>query len=246
MENSKNNLIFGIRAISEAITARKNFDKILVKQGFSGDLLNVLKAEKIVYKTVPQSKLDRITRKNHQGIIGFISPVEYQNFEEIITQVFERGEVPFLIILDGITDVRNFGAIARTAECLGVHAIVIPVNNSVTVTPDAVKTSAGALLTVPVCKVNSIAITLEKMKEYGISIIGCTEKASESIFNTDFKGPSAIILGSEETGLSKIALKLADKLVKIPHQGKVSSFNVSVAAGIFLYEIRKQNSMNNQ
>lgn len=243
MESSNNNIIFGIRAITEAIAARKNFDKVFVKQGFTGDLLNILKSEKILYKIVPQTKLDRITRKNHQGIIGFISPVEYQNFEEIITGIFEKGDSPLIIVLDGITDVRNFGAIARTAECMGVHAIIIPVNNSVTVTPDAVKTSAGALLTVPVCKVHSIAVTLEKMKEYGITIIGCTEKAADSIFKTDFTGPAAIVLGSEETGLSNVVLKIADNLVKIPLGGKVSSLNVSVAAGIFLYEIKKQNSM---
>ena len=242
MEEIKNNIIFGIRAITEAIAAKKNFDKILLKQSMAGELITLLKNEKINFKTVPQSKLDRITKKNHQGVIGFISPVEYQNFEEIITRVFEKGEEPFIIVLDGITDVRNFGAIARSAACMGIHAIIIPANNSVTVTPDAVKTSAGALLSIPVCKVNSIAVAIEKMKEYGITIIGCTEKAKDSIYNTNLSGPSAIVLGSEEKGLSNVVLKIADKLVKIPIWGNLNSLNVSVAAGIFLYEIKKQNT----
>lgn len=236
----ENNLIFGIRAIEEAIDAGKNFDKILVKQGFSGELLNTIKNQNILFKTVPLSKLDRITKKNHQGIIGFIAPVEYQNFEEIIISLFEKRQDPVIAVLDGITDVRNFGAIARSAEFLGINAIVIPENNSATVTPDAIKTSAGALLKIPVCKVQSLPVTLEKMKEYGMTIIGCTEKAKDIVFNTDMSGPLAIVLGSEEAGLSKVVLKIADKLLKIPVFGSVSSLNVSVAAGIFFYEARKQ------
>ncbi|MCC6720800.1 MAG: 23S rRNA (guanosine(2251)-2'-O)-methyltransferase RlmB [Bacteroidia bacterium] len=236
----ENNLIFGIRAIEEAIDAGKNFDKILVKQGFSGELLNTFKNQNILFKTVPLSKLDRITKKNHQGIVGFIAPVEYQNFEEIIISLFEKRQDPVIAVLDGITDVRNFGAIARSAEFLGINAIVIPENNSATVTPDAIKTSAGALLKIPVCKVQSLPVTLEKMKEYGMTIIGCTEKAKDIAFNTDMSGPLAIVLGSEEAGLSKVVLKIADKLLKIPVFGSVSSLNVSVAAGIFFYEARKQ------
>lgn len=243
MDNAGNNLVFGIRAIAEAIDAGKNFDKIFIKQGFSGELLNIIKNNKINFKTVPQSKLDRITKKNHQGIIGFIAPVEYLNFEELITQIFEKSEYPVMAVLDGITDVRNFGAIARSAEFMGVNAIIIPENNSVTVTPDAIKTSAGALLKMPVCKVKSIAVTLEKMKEYGMTIIGCTEKAGDDLYNAEINGPVAIVLGSEESGLSKIVLKISDKLIKIPGFGSVNSLNVSVAAGIFFYEIKKQISL---
>ena len=182
----QNNIVFGLRAIIEAILAGKNFDKIFIKQGTKGELateLLTLAIEKeISFKIVPQEKLDGITRKNHQGAIGFIAPVDYQNFEEIITGLFEKGNDPLILVLDEITDVRNFGAIARTALCMGVNAIVIPANGSVTITPDAIKTSAGALLTIPVCKVKSLPVALEKMREYSLQIIGCTEK--EIIFTS--------------------------------------------------------------
>ena len=174
----QNNIVFGLRAIIEAILAGKNFDKIFIKQGTKGELATELlilaKEKEISFKIVPQEKLDGITRKNHQGAIGFIAPVDYQNFEEIITGLFEKGNDPLILVLDEITDVRNFGAIARTALCMGVNAIVIPANGSVTITPDAIKTSAGALLTIPVCKVKSLPVALEKMREYSLQIIGST------------------------------------------------------------------------
>jgi len=228
----------------EAIHAGKTIDKIFLKQGTGGELaselLALVKEKEISLKIVPQAKLDGITRKNHQGAIGFIAPVEYQQFEEIITQVFEKGDDPLLLVLDEITDVRNFGAIARTALCMGVHAIIIPGSGSVTITPDAVKTSAGALLTLPVCKVKSLPVALEKMKEFGLQIIGCTEKGSDRMDELSLNGPLAIVMGSEEKGLSTIVLRIADKLAFIPISGPVKSLNVSVATGMVLYEVNRQ------
>lgn len=244
MESTQNNIVFGLRAIIEAILAGKNFDKVFVKQGLSGELASELqtlaKTHEIALKIVPQAKLDSITRKNHQGAIGFIVPVAYQNYEEIITMCFESGKDPLILVLDEITDVRNFGAMARTALCMGVDAIVIPVNGSVSITPDAIKTSSGALLTLPVCKVKSLPVALEKMKEYSIKIIGCTEKGNETIHKTDLTGPLAIVMGSEEKGLSTVVLRIADHLAGIPLQGPVGSLNVSVATGMALYEAARQ------
>jgi 23S rRNA (guanosine2251-2'-O)-methyltransferase len=244
MESSQSNIVFGLRAIMEAIHAGKTFDKIFLKQGTGGELaselLALVKEKDISLKIVPPAKLDSITRKNHQGAIGFIAPVEYQQFEEIITRVFEKGEDPLLLVLDEITDVRNFGAIARTALCMGVHAIIIPGSGSVTITPDAVKTSAGALLSLPVCKVKSLPVALEKMKEFGLQIIGCTEKGSDRMDELSLNGPLAIVMGSEEKGLSTIVLRIADKLAFIPITGPVKSLNVSVATGMVLYEVNRQ------
>ncbi len=244
METIQNNIVFGLRAIIEAVLAGKNFDKVFIKQGLTGDLATELQSlareREISLKIVPQAKLDGITRKNHQGAIGFIAPVDYQNFEEIITRIFERGEDLLVLILDEITDVRNFGAMARTALCMGVHAIIIPAMGSVTITPDAIKTSAGALLTIPVCKVKSLPVALEKMKEYSLQIIGCTEKGSDRIDQLELSGPLAIVMGSEEKGLSKTVLRIADKLAFIPIVGPVSSLNVSVATGMVLYEVNRQ------
>ncbi len=240
----QNNIVFGIRAISEAILAGKNFDKIFIKQGGKSplvtELLQMAREKEITLKMVPQEKLDGITRKNHQGAIGFIAPVVYQNYEEIITGCFENGVDPLILVLDEITDVRNFGAIARTALCMGVHAILIPSNGSVTVTPDAIKTSAGALMSLPVCKEKSLPIAIEKMKEYGLKVIGCTEKGNDVVGQLDLSGPLALVMGSEEKGLSPLMLRLSDKLAMIPISGPVKSLNVSVAAGMVLYEIGKQ------
>jgi len=244
METSQNNIVFGLRAIIEAILAGKTFDKVFLKQGTTGDLANELqalvKSHDISLKIVPQAKLDGITRKNHQGAIGFIVPVAYQNFEEIITHCFEQGNDPLILVLDEITDVRNFGAMARTALCMGVHAIVIPANGSVSITPDAIKTSAGALLTIPVCKVTSLPVAIEKMREYSLQVVGCTEKGSDTIYDLDLSGPLAIVMGSEEKGLSPIILRIADKLANIPITGPVQSLNVSVATGMVLYEASRQ------
>jgi 23S rRNA (guanosine2251-2'-O)-methyltransferase len=239
-----NNFIFGIRTAIEAIHSGKTIDKLLLKKGLQGELykelLDLIKEYDINTQIVPEQKLNRVTRKNHQGVITFISPVPFYDIEEIVTSTYEKGETPFVLYLDRITDVRNFGAIVRTAECAGVHAIVVPEKGSAQINADAVKTSAGALHHVPVCKVKSGHETLHGLKQNGIKLIAATEKAANDHTTADYSGPCAIIMGSEEDGISDEILRMADELVKIPILGKIGSLNVSVASGIVLYEVVRQ------
>jgi len=238
------NYIFGIRAIIEAIKSGKEIDKIIVKKGLQGDLIGELlgfvKQLNIPLQFVPIEKINRITNKNHQGVIAYVSAITYYNIEEIIPNLFETGKIPFLLILDGITDVRNFGAITRTAECAGVDTIIIPNKGAAQINADAVKTSAGALNHIKVCRTNNLVKTVKYLKESGIRVIAATEKTNDLYFTQNFKDPVAIILGSEEFGISPEMLKVADYLAKIPILGKISSLNVSVAASIFIYETVKQ------
>lgn len=241
-------LIFGIRAVMEAIEAGKEFDKIFIKKGLAGGLANelitLLKKNQVPFQYVPIEKLNRLSRKNHQGVIGLISPIVYQDIEMILPQIFESGETPLIVVLDSVTDVRNFGAIARSAECAGAHAIVIPSKGGVSVTADAIKTSAGALHKLPVCRVPNLHITLKFLKESGLSLLAATEKADSPYYNADWSGPSALVMGSEDTGISNENLKLCDQLVQIPMAGTISSLNVSVAAGILIFEALKQRTSN--
>lgn len=241
---SDNNFIFGTRAIIEAIRSGKTIDKLMIKKGLQGDLFKELLAliseYGLTFQSVPEQKLNRITRKNHQGVIAFISPIPFQDLDEIITRTYEEGIIPFFLFLDQITDVRNFGAIVRSAECAGVNAIIIPEKGSAQINADAVKTSAGALHIVPVCKIRSTQSTITKLRENGIQIVAATEKAESLYYNCDYTAPCAIVMGSEEYGISSEILKSADKLVKIPIAGKIESLNVSVATGILLFEAVKQ------
>lgn len=237
-------MVFGIRAVIEAVEAGKEIDRVLLKRDFSGELSGelfaVLKNRGIRPQRVPVEKLNSITRKNHQGVIAFISPVNYQPIEEIIASVYDRGETPFIVVLDHITDVRNFGAIARTAECAGVHAVVIPSRGSVSVTADAVKTSAGALLTLPVCRPKSLEEAVKYMKSCGLQIITASEKASALYTEADMTLPTAIIMGAEDKGVSAALASLSDISLSLPQFGKIASLNVSVATGILLYEVVRQ------
>lgn len=239
MENS--DYIFGIRPIIEAIRSGKEIEKILVKKGLQGELfveLNDLIQEfQLHYQLVPEEKLNRITRKNHQGVIAFISPVPFYDPEEIITRTYENGETPFLIYLDQVTDVRNFGAIVRNAECAGVHAILIPEKGSAQIGADAIKTSAGALHIVPVCKVKNPFRTLTTIQKNGIKIFAASEKAEHEYTQPDFTVPTMIVMGSEDQGISAEILKIADEFIKIPVMGKIESLNVAVASGILMYEV---------
>lgn len=239
-----NNYIFGIRAITEAIEAGKNIDKLLLKTGIKNDLIKLAKQHKIPFQFVPVEKLNRITRKNHQGVIAFISPIEYSDIEEVVQRTFEAGKAPFIIILDGITDVRNFGAITRTAECAGADAIVIKSKGSVRINSDAVKTSAGALFKIPVCRVDSLPKTLKHLKNSGLNIVSASEKGSVYFYEHDFTVPCAIIMGSEGKGISQELLKISDKVVKIPILGKIESLNVANAASILMYEVVRQRLTN--
>lgn len=245
LENKKD-YIFGIRAVIEAVESNRTINKILIQNGISGELISqlkdVLRGKNIITQRVPLQKLGRITRKNHQGVIAFISPIEYQPLEQIIPAIYERGEIPFIYILDRITDVRNLGSIARSAECNGVHSIVLPSRGSALVNADAVKTSAGALNKIPVCVEHNIKETIQYLKDYGVSIVGCTEKTNNLLSKTKLTGAIAVIMGSEENGVSKEYLKMCDKKVKIPMYGTIESLNVAVSASIVMYEINKQRS----
>ncbi len=239
-------MIFGIRAVIEAIEAGKDIDKVLVKRELSGELfmelVQLLKYHDIPMQKVPVERIDRITRKNHQGVLAFTSAVTYQKLENIIPLLYEEGKTPFILILDGITDVRNFGAIARTCEVAGVDAIVIPSRGSVSVNADAIKTSAGALHTIPVCRENSLKSAVIFLKNSGVKVVAATEKAAELYTDTELSTPVALLMGSEDIGISNELLKISDELVKLPQFGKIQSLNVSVAAGVLIYEVLRQRS----
>lgn len=235
--------IFGVRAVLEAVLAGKDIDKILVRKDLeselSKELFDALKGIRVPIQRVPVEKLNRVTMKNHQGVVAFISAVTYQRLEDILPTLYEEGKSPFIVLLDGITDVRNFGAIARTCECAGVHAIVIPMTDSVSVNADAMKTSAGALHTLPVCRENSIRESILLLKNSGVKVIAASEKAADSYTKSDYSGPVAIVMGAEDTGIASENLRICDELVQIPILGKIGSLNVSVAAGILMYEAVK-------
>ena len=240
----KNDYIFGIRPVMEAIEAGKDIDKILVKKDLSGDLINELydlvKRYKILIQRVPLEKINRITRKNHQGVVAVLSSVTYSNISNVMPDIYEAGRMPFLVALDGITDVRNFGAIARTCECAGVDAIVIPERHSVSVSGDAMKTSAGALNYLQVCRERSMAGALNYLKNNGCKIVGASGKTNKSYTEVDYTSPVVIVMGSEDTGMQPEVEAVCDELVTIPEYGQINSLNVSVAAGIMMYEVVRQ------
>lgn len=243
-DSRKTDSIFGIRAVIEAMESGKSIDKILARKDLGGDLAKELFAKAREYgvpvQRVPVEKLNRITMKNHQGVIAFISPVTYHKLENIVPTLYEEGKTPFIIVLDGLTDTRNFGAIGRTADCAGVDAIVIPERGSVSVTPDAVKTSAGGLFYVPVCRVRDIESAVRFLRDSGIKTVGATEKGAEPYTDIDCTVPLAIVMGSEDTGISEGVLRQCDALGAIPMTGNIGSLNVSVAAGVMMYEVVRQ------
>ena len=240
----KSDYIFGIRAILEAIESGKTIDKVLIRRDLGGDLakelIDKVKEYDIVMQRVPLEKLNRITMKNHQGAIAMLSPVGYHKLDNVIPQLYEDGKTPLAIVLDGITDARNFGAIARSADCAGVDFIVVPERGSASITSDAVKASAGALFYVPVCRERDILTAVKKLKENGYRIIGASEKGAENYTEADFTVPVAIVMGAEDTGISSEVLRQCDQLSAIPILGNIGSLNVSVAAGVMLYEAVRQ------
>jgi len=240
----KSEMIFGVRAVIEAIQAGKEIDKILVKKDIQSDLSKelfaILKGTLIPVQRVPVERINKFTRKNHQGVLAFVSSVTYQKVEEQVPFLFEQGKNPFFVMLDGVTDVRNFGAIARTCDCAGIDAVIIPAKGSVSVNADAMKTSAGALHTLPVCREKNLKETLQYLKNSGFRIIAATEKGDYEYSKADYTGPLCLIMGAEDTGVSYENLALCDEWVKIPVMGTIESLNVSVAAGILMYEALKQ------
>ncbi|QEM10250.1 23S rRNA (guanosine(2251)-2'-O)-methyltransferase RlmB [Mucilaginibacter rubeus] len=243
-QRESNQMVFGIRAVVEAIRSGKEIEALFIQRGISGGLIQELKElmneYQITAQQVPVEKLNRITQKNHQGVIAVISPIVYQKIENIIPEVFEKGETPLILVLDSITDVRNMGAIARTAECAGVHAIVIPAKGSAQINPDAIKTSAGALYKIPVCRHDNFMQTVRFLQESGLQLVCCTEKTQDNIYKPDYTVPTAIIMGSEEDGIRNEIIRISDHLAKIPMFGEIESLNVSVSTGIILYEAIRQ------
>jgi 23S rRNA (guanosine2251-2'-O)-methyltransferase len=240
------NMIYGIRSVIEAIEAGRDLERIFIQKNLKGELIRELIQKlpetKAPVSRVPVERLGKFTRKNHQGVVAFLSVVKYYRLEELVTRIFEQGESPFLLILDRITDVRNFGALARTAEATGVHGIVIPVKNAAQVNADAVKTSAGALNSLPVCRVDDPIEAVKYLKSSGLQVIACSEKGNRPISEVNISMPLGLILGSEEDGISPELLKIADQISMIPMTGKISSLNVSAAGAIFMYEAMRQNS----
>jgi 23S rRNA (guanosine2251-2'-O)-methyltransferase len=243
MVKSKN-LIFGTRAVIEALRAGTDIERVLIKKEPGGEaigeLMKALRESTVPYQYVPIEKLNSITQKNHQGIIAFISEVEYQRIEQIIPFLFEKGETPFILVLDHITDVRNFGSIARTADCAGVHAIVIPDRGAAQINADAVKTSSGALEHVCICRTSNLPQTVKYLSDSGLKIISASEKGGDLYYQPDYSTPVAIVMGAEDKGISPDIRMLSHQTVKIPLFGKVESLNVAVASGLLLYEVVRQ------
>lgn len=240
----KNDFIFGIRAVEEAMKSGSHCDKVLLRKGMGGDTIDAIKSfmreNNVPLQEVPDAKLNRITRKNHQGIIALMSPVAFHQVEDVLMNLFDEGRDPFFIMLDEVTDVRNFGGIVRTAECAGAHAIIIPQRGSARVGGDAVKTSAGALFNIPVCKTNNLKQTLKYLKDSGLKSVAATEKSTDFYFNCDLNGPIVLVLGAEDTGISKQLLEQVDIQAALPINGKIASLNVSNAASVMIYDIVRQ------
>lgn len=237
-------MIFGIRPVMEAIDSGKEVERLFIQRDLGNTLGKELKLllskHGIQYTAVPIEKLNRLTRKNHQGVVCFLSAVSYQKIENVVPGLFEQNKFPLVLLLDRVTDVRNFGAICRSAECMGVDAVIVPERGGAMVNGDAIKASAGALNRITVCKEFNLKKAIEYLKESGFMIAGCTEKAEENIDVENLDQPLCIIMGSEEDGISPEYLKRCDMLLKIPTVGKTLSLNVSVAAGIILYEVNRQ------
>jgi len=243
----KLDMIYGTRAVIEAIAAGKEIDKVMIQSGLSNDLvkelINVARNNNVPITFVPAEKLKRISTKNHQGVICLLSVVSFASVDDLIYRAYNEGREPFFLILDRVTDVRNFGAIVRTAECAGVDGIILPDKGSVPITSDAMKTSAGALNHLPICREKDLKKTIQLLHDNGIRVVACTEKTERSIYQLNLTGPVTIILGSEEDGISDVLLRQADDLAQIPLKGKIGSLNVSVAAGIALYEVVRQKGL---
>lgn len=242
--NQSADFIYGTRAVIESIEAGKEVDKILLQKDLKNELIlelmSLAKAHSVPVQKVPVEKLNRLTKKNHQGVVAYLSSVVYASLDNVISEAYSKGETPLLIILDRVTDVRNIGAIARTAECAGAHAIVVPSRGTAQLGADAMKTSAGALNHIAVCRVENLKTTIKEIQANGISVIACSEKADKLVYETDLTAPTAIMMGSEEDGISPEYMKLADGHVKLPINGQIESLNVSVASGVIIYEVLRQ------
>ena len=237
------NIVFGIRPVVEAIESHKQIEKLYIKRGAEGQLMNELKdlcmRHHLRWQEVPVEKLNRLTRGNHQGVVAQMAAIDYVSVEDILERVPE-DETPLIVVFDGVTDIRNFGGIARSAECAGAHGLITPLKNSAPVNADAIKTSAGALNVIPVARVGSIRNTLKSLQMEGFQIVAATEKSRKLLYDADFRKPTAIVMGAEDVGISKEVLKLCDEQLAIPLIGHIESLNVSAAAAIMLFEVVRQ------
>jgi len=234
------NMIFGLRAVIEAVDAGKDIDKVFIRRELGGNLAKELYEKirplEIPVQRVPLEKLNRLTMKNHQGVVAFLSAITYYDITTLIPTLYDEGKIPFIVVLDGVTDVRNFGAIARTCECAGVNAILVPAQRSAAANADAVKTSAGALYSLPVCRAENLENAVKFLKDSGLKIVCVSEKADKNFTQENYNTPLALVFGAEDTGISPQIIKHADTQVSIPIFGKIQSLNVSVAAGIVIYQ----------
>jgi 23S rRNA (guanosine2251-2'-O)-methyltransferase len=238
-------MVFGIRAVEEVLRSGKEIERLFFATGHQNinEIKQLASQRHVKFQFVPEEKLNGYTRKNHQGVVCFISPISYAKLGNVVMQCFEQGKDPLILILDRITDVRNFGAIARTAECAGVDAIVIPNKGSALITADAVKTSAGALNYIPVCREDHLKNTLQFLKDSGLRIVACTEKTDKNLYQSDLKGPLALVMGSEEDGISSDLIQMSDGSMAIPMTGSIASLNVSVAAAVVIFEAIRQRNL---
>lgn len=240
----KETTIFGIRAIIEAIKSGEIIDKVFMQKGLHGELFqeleHLIRSGGINLSYVPVEKLNRLTHGNHQGAVAQISPIAFHDIDELVMSVIDSGKTPLFLLLDQLSDVRNFGAIVRTAECTGVNGIIIQKKGGAPINGDTIKTSAGAIFKIPICKVDHIKDAVYHMQSSGIKVIAATEKADNYLYDVSFKEPCAIIMGSEGRGINPSVLKVVDDLAKLPILGEIESLNVSVACGAFLYEVLRQ------
>ena len=238
-----NNLIFGIRPVVEAIEAGREIEKLYIRKGAEGQLMTELRdlclRHRVHVQEVPVEKLNRLVRGNHQGVVAQIAAIAYVQLDDILERVPD-DETPLVVVFDGVTDVRNFGAIARSAECAGAHGLIAPLKNSAPVNAEAIRASAGALTTIPVCRVGSIRNTIKTLQAEGFQVVAATEKSRKLLYDADLRRPTALVMGAEETGISKEVLKLCDERLAIPPIGRIESLNVSAAAAVMLFEVVRQ------
>ncbi len=241
------NYLYGMHPVKEAVEAGRKFEKVMLKQGLEGpqfrELMELLKEKDIPYQFVPAEKLNHLVHGSHQGVIAYISEIDYIPFEEMIENALAHKAAPLFLILDGVSDVRNFGAIARTAECAGFDGLILPAKGGAPINADAIKTSAGALVRIPTAKVSNLKLPIFYLRDSGFQIVAATEKAEGFIYDINFKKPTAIVMGSEGNGISNAVLDLCDIDAKIPMAGTIGSLNVSVAASIFMYEAVRQRNL---
>lgn len=244
MEEKKMQYLFGMHPVLEAVRAGKKFDKVLLKQGLEGtqfrELMDLLKENEIAFQFVPGERLNRLTRGAHQGVIAYISQIEYVDIEQLVNNALARDENPLLVILDGVSDVRNLGAIARSLECAGGCGIIVPAKGGAAINADAVKASAGALMRMDTCKVSNLRVAAYYLKQSGFKLVAATEKTDNLMYQVDMTGPCAIVMGSEGKGISQSMLDLADEKAAIPMAGEITSLNVSVASAVLMYEAVRQ------